>query len=103
MRMLMTVSLPTEKCNEGIRNGKLMSAIQNMLADLKPEAAYFTTDSEGRRFGFVVFEMTHSSQMPKLAEPWFLGFNAEVTIRPVMSPQDLAAAGPDLEAAAKLH
>jgi hypothetical protein len=103
MRMLMTVSLPTEKTNEGIRNGKLMTAIQSMLAELKPEAAYFTSDNNGRRFGFVVFDMTESSQMPKIAEPWFLGFNAEVSLRPVMSPQDLAAAGPDLERAAKAH
>ncbi len=103
MRMMMTVSLPTEKTNAGIRDGKLMAAIQKMLTDLKPEAAYFTADDKGRRSGIVVFEMTHSSEIPKLAEPWFLGFNAEVSIRPVMNPQDLAAAGPDLERAAKSH
>jgi hypothetical protein len=103
MRMMMTVSLPTEKCNENVRNGKLMTAIQHMLADLKPEAAYFTADEDGCRSGIVVFDMTHSSQMPKLAEPWFLGFNAKVKIQPVMNPQDLQAAGPDLEHAAKNH
>jgi hypothetical protein len=32
-----------------------------------------------------------------------LGFNAEVTFRPVMNPQDLMSAGPDMEKAAKLH
>ncbi len=103
MRMMMTVSMDTEKTNEAVRNGKLMAAVQKMLADMKPEAAYFTADDEGRRTGYVVFDMTHSSELPKLAEPWFLGFNAKVTMRPVMSPQDLAAAGPDLEHAAKSH
>jgi hypothetical protein len=103
MRMMMTVSLPTEKTNASIKDGTLTAAIQTMLTDLKPEAAYFTTDNNGRRFSFVVFEMTQSSEMPKLAEPWFQGFNAEVTFRPVMNPQDLAAAGPEIERAAKSH
>lgn len=103
MRMMMTISLPTEKCNEAVRSGKLVTAIQGMLESMKPEAAYFTADAAGRRSGIVIFEMTSSSQMPKLSEPWFLGFNAEVNFQPVMNPQDLMAAGPDLEAAAKGH
>jgi hypothetical protein len=103
MRMMMTVSMPTEKTNAAIKDGKLTSAIQQMMTDLKPEAAYFTADDNGCRSAIVVFEMTHSSQMVKLAEPWFMGFNAKVTLRPVMNPQDLAAAGPDLERAAKSH
>jgi hypothetical protein len=36
-----------------------------------------------------------------MAEPWFLAFHAEVTFRPVMLPQDLAAATSDIEQAAK--
>jgi hypothetical protein len=100
MGMTMTVSLPTEKTNAAIKDGTLMSAIQSMLTDLKPEAAYFSTDNDGRRFAIVVFETTHASEMPKLAEPWFLGFNAEVTFRPVMNPEDLAYA--DLVASSRL-
>jgi len=97
--MMMTVSLNTEATNVGIRNGKLAATIQKMLAELKPEACYFTADNDGRRSGIVVFDMKDSSQMVAVAEPWFLGFNAEVTFRPVMNPQDLAAA--DLDRAAK--
>jgi hypothetical protein len=67
---------------------------------LKPEAAYFSADAQGRRSGLIV-DMTDSSQIPGLAEPWFLGFNAEVTFRTVTNAQDLAAAGPDLERAAR--
>jgi hypothetical protein len=88
MRMLMTVSIPTDKGNEAVRNGSLMTSIQKMLADLKPEAAYFTADAQGRRSGFIVFDMTDSSHMPRLAEPWFMGFNAEVTLRPVIPPEN---------------
>jgi hypothetical protein len=101
--MMMSVSLPTEKTNTTVHDGKLMAAIQKMMADLKPEAAYFTANEKGCRSAMVFFEMAHSSEIPKLAEPWFLGFNAEVSFRPVMNAQDLATAGPDLERAAKGH
>lgn len=101
MRMMMTVTMPTEAGNEGIRSGKLMATIQKQLAEIKPEAAYFTTDRDGNRSGMFIFDMKESSQMPALAEPWFLGFDAEVRFQPVMTPQDLAAAGPALERAVK--
>jgi len=34
-----------------------------------------------------------ASQIPALAEPWFLTFNANCKVRPVMKPEDLAKAG----------
>ena len=99
--MMMTAHLDTEAGNAGIRSGKLMATIQQMIADLKPEASYFTTDNEGRRTAIVVFDMKDSSQIPGAAEPLFLTYNAAVTFRPVMNVQDLAAAGPGIERAAK--
>jgi hypothetical protein len=101
MRMLMRVSLATEKANEAIRNGTLQTTIQKILAEVKPEAAYFMADDAGNRMGAIVFDMQDSSQIPGLAEPWFLAFDAKVTFRPVMTPQDLGAAAPGIEKAVK--
>ena len=42
-------------------------------------------------------------QIPSVAEPWFLAFNAQVTLRPIMNPQDLAKAGPSIGEAVKHH
>lgn len=94
--------MSTEKGNDLIREGKLGQKLQKIMEDLKPEAAYFTAD-HGRRTAYVFFELAHASDIPKIAEPWFLGFDAEITLRPVMIPQDLAKAASDLEHAGKTY
>ncbi len=47
--------------------------------------------------------MKESSQLPAIAEPWFLAFNASLTVRPAMNPKDLADAGPGIERAVKSY
>ena len=101
MRMLLTVTLPNEAANAAVRNGTLESTIKKILADLKPEAVYFIASDKGERCGLVVFDMKDSSELPKIAEPWFLAFNARISVTPTMTPQDLAAAGPGFERAVK--
>jgi hypothetical protein len=101
MRMLLRAVLPNETANAAVRKGTLGSTIQKILADLKPEAAYFVATDHGERCAVVVFDMKESSELPKVAEPWFLAFNAKVTVRPTMTPQDLEAAKPGFERAIK--
>jgi hypothetical protein len=96
MRMLLRVSIPVETGNAAAKAGTLASTCERILADLKPEAAYFYADDDGQRCGSIVFDMKDSSQIPSVAEPWFLAFNAKLSFRPVMNPQDLATAGPSI-------
>ena len=103
MRMLLRVSIPVETGNAAVKAGTLGPTIEKILADLKPEASYFLADDSGRRSASVVFDMTDSSQIPAIAEPWFLAFNATISLRPVMNPQDLAAAVPSISAAARQY
>jgi hypothetical protein len=101
MRMLLRAIIPNEPANTMIRNGSFQSTIQKILGDLKPEASYFVASDGGERCAVVVFDMNESSELPKVAEPFFLAFNAQVTVRPTMTPQDLAAGSAGFERAVK--
>jgi len=101
MRMMMQFTMPVEAGNEAARTGALGATMEKMLAAMKPEAAYFGAGSSGERGGFIVFDMKDPSQIPSIAEPFFLAFKAKVTFFPVMTPQDLAKAGPGIAKAVK--
>jgi hypothetical protein len=100
MRMLLKVSIPVESGNAAVRSGTLGATIKSILDELKPEAAFFAEDN-GERTGYIFFDMKDSSQLPAIAEPWFLAFDAKLTVRPAMNVQDLANAGPGFEKAIK--
>jgi hypothetical protein len=103
MRMLLRVSIPVEAGNAAAKDGTLGPTIERILADLKPEAAYFFADDSGQRSGSIVFDMNDTSQIPAVAEPWFIAFDAKVSLRPIMNLQDLAKAGPSIGEAAKRY
>jgi len=103
MRMLLRVSIPVETGNAAAKAGTLGSTIEQIVADLKPEAVYFLADDDGQRSCSIVFDMKDTSQIPALAEPWFLAFNAKLLLRPVMNPQDLGTAGPSITKAAQKY
>jgi len=98
MRMMLKVNIPTVEGNAGIVDGSLPATFEKILAELKPEAAYFT-DEDGMRTGLLFFDMKDTSEIPKIAEPWMLAFNAKISFRPVMSREDLKAAMPGIQAA----
>ena len=102
MRFLLKVNMPVEAGNAAARDGKLGEKIQAILDELKPEAVYFAA-THGQRTAFIFLNMSDASQIPAIAEPWFLAFNASIELLPVMVPQDLAKAKDAIAKAAKSY
>lgn len=97
MRMLMKVQMDVEAGNRAIRDGSWGETMGRVMQDLQPEAVYFTAQ-DGKRTGFIVFDLKDPSDIPSIAEPFFMNVNASVDISPVMTPDDVQAG---LEKAAK--
>ena len=102
MRFLIKVSIPVEAGNAAIKNGSLPRNIESILATQKPEAAYFYEEN-GKRTGLICVDLQDASQIPAIAEPWFLAFDASVEFHPAMTPEDLKKAGPAIEDAIKKY
>ncbi len=92
MKMLLTVEIPHEPFNSHVRSGKAGEIIGNILDAIRPEAAYFT-EQDGMRGGVFVVDVQNASDIPSLAEPFFLNFRANCKFRILMSPADLGKAG----------
>ena len=102
MRFLLKASIPVEAGNAATKEGRLGETIGAILEELKPEAVYFVDDN-GQRTAYIYFDMQEASQIPGIVEPWMLALNVSVELHPVMVPEDLMKAGPDIEAAVKKY
>ena len=93
MRMFMRVTFPHDSFNAALKDGTASAKMQKILADLKPESAYFV-EMAGKRTGLIFFHMEDQSKIPAVSEPWFLTFGADVELRPAMTPEDLGQRKP---------
>lgn len=99
MRFLVKVSLPVEAGNAAAKKDGF-KVIQTILEQQKPEAAYFIADG-GRRTGILIIDLNDASDIPRIAEPWFLALNASIEATPAMVPEDLQKAAPAIAEAVK--
>jgi hypothetical protein len=102
MRFLLKVSIPTEAGNQRVLDGSLGKTIESILDDLRPEAAYFSED-RGVRTGFIFCPIKDESEIPGIAEPWFLAFGSHVELHAAMTVADLKKGAPGFERAIKKY
>lgn len=92
MRIMLIARMPHAAFNAAVKDGSVEPKIQAILEEQRAEAVYFT-EMNGQRTAVSIVEMEHPSQIPALAEPWFLSFQADVEFHVAMKPQDLQEAG----------
>jgi hypothetical protein len=102
MRHVLVIKLDTVRANDAARSGKLGETIGAILQEQQPEAVYFT-EIDGVRTGIMIIDVPTAADIPRIAEPWFLAFDANIGFHPTMVPADLEKAGPDIAAAAKTY
>jgi len=92
--MIMLVKFPVDPFNTAVRHGTIGATMHRILDATKAESAYFT-ERDGHRGAILVVDVESPSDVPRLAEPWFLSFNAEVEFRIAMTAEDLGRANLD--------
>jgi hypothetical protein len=93
MRVMLKVNIPLEEGNRMVIEGKLSDTIKAILAIQKPDAAYFGEEG-GKRTAYIFVQVKQDSELLRLAEPWFIAFNAYVELHPIMTFDDLEKAVP---------
>lgn len=94
MRVLLHATFPHEPFNTLVRKGEAGKLLQKIVEDLKPSAVYFT-EQDGKRGAILEVDLAGPSDVPKVAEPFFLTFNADCHLKIAMTPEDLNNAGLD--------
>ena len=100
MRYIIKFNFPVDSGNAVLSDPEFGEKLQQFLSDVNAEAAYFTL-VDGQRGGYIVVSFDDASTIPAIAEPLFLWLKADVEFIPVMVAEDLAKAGPAIEAAIK--
>jgi len=88
MRMMLRISMEAEAGNRAVKEGVVGKLVQQTVELIKPEASYFTAD-QGQRTAYFFFDLKDTSQIPMIAEPWFVATNALIDLQPVMNGDEL--------------
>ncbi|MGZ3416795.1 MAG: hypothetical protein ACXVEE_02960 [Polyangiales bacterium] len=86
---MLRVSMDVEAGNRSIKNGAIGKVMEATMERIKPEAAYFTADG-GKRTAYFVFDLKDPSDIPSIAEPFFMQLGASIDMMPVMNRDDLS-------------
>jgi hypothetical protein len=88
MRMMVKFTFGAESGNEILRSGKINALLQQVMEDLKPEAAYFYAEN-GQRSGHFIIDSQDSVDLVRVCEPLWFGLKADVEMVPVMNGEDI--------------
>jgi hypothetical protein len=89
MKFLIKARIPVEMGNKLIKDGSLLTMMNEYFAKAKPEALYFTITGGKRTVVFVV-NLPSADKLPEFTEPLWMGMNAELYWVPVADQKEFA-------------
>lgn len=90
MRTMLKVRIPAARGNQTLKDGTLPRTFEAFMKQFNPEAAYFFAD-DGKRAALFVFDLPDATDIPVMAETFFMALEAETFVTPVMNADDLRA------------
>lgn len=102
MRWMIKFSIPVSDGNEFVKTGTIGQNFHSLMEDFKPEAAYFFPEN-GQRSGFMIINVNDSSDLVRVAESFWFGLRADITVTPVMNGEDLGKGLGDIESIIKRY
>jgi len=93
---MLHAELDLAKGNAAFVDGTLPAKVQAILEAIKPEAVYFCITNGNRSF-YAIIHLDGASQLPAIAEPLWLAFDAKIEVTPVMTPEELGKASASFE------
>src|SRR3989338_4740861 len=100
MKFLVEARKPTDVGNRKLKDGSMMKQAQAYLAEVRPDAVYFSV-AEGQRTIFMIVNLAGPEKIPEIAEPLWLDWEAEVYFTPVMDAKEFEKAGPGIQKVVK--
>ena len=100
MRFIARVTLPIQQGNQFCRDKEMNRKMETILSEVRPETVYFGVEN-GQRTLFAIVTCEHSHELPRLAEPFWLGLQANVDFIPVMNQDEFKKASGTIESAVR--
>ena len=88
MKFMVKAAIPTEAGNALVRDPNMQSSMESVMGDIRPETTYFTIDN-GKRTVYFIVNIDTAEDMPRIAEPLWLSWGADVTVLPVFVPEEM--------------
>lgn len=89
MKFLVKATIPVEAGNRLISQpAEFFDLVTKILADVRPEAFYFAL-ADGQRNNYFVVNVNDGSELPRIAEPFWLAMNAHIEFIPIMDHADI--------------
>jgi|SRR5581483_4742392 len=92
MKFIVRATIPVDAGNDMVRSGPAMQQlIDKVMGDVRPESAYFCVEA-GQRTVYLIVNVEKTSELPRVAEPFWLALSCDVEFIPCMSQEDFGEA-----------